>query len=152
MQIIFSYLFSILLITSTHAQEDERSWFDFWVGKWEVTWTDANGKQGKGTNTIDKILGNTVIRENFEAHEGQLKGYLGTSISVYNPRTKMWHQGYADNQGAYFNFTGERQGDKRIFKTSVVEEGTNSLMWDWESSEDGGESWTLNWRISYKKI
>jgi hypothetical protein len=80
MQIIFSYLFSILLITSTHAQEDERSWFDFWVGKWEVTWTDANGKQGKGTNTIDKILGNTVIRENFEAHEGQLKGYLGTSI------------------------------------------------------------------------
>ena len=78
----------------------------------------------------------------------------------------MWHQGYADNQGAYFNLTGERQGDKRIFKTDMLKKGDNqfiqrmvfydikenSLLWDWESSQDGGKTWTLNWRISYKRI
>jgi hypothetical protein len=152
--------------TNVFSQEDESKWFDFWVGKWEVTWTQADGKPGKGTNTIAKILDNTVIQENFKVEEGSAKGYLGTSLSVYNPKRKTWHQGYADNEGAYFNFIGERQGDRKIFRTDVVQNGEkqniqrmvfydikeSSLVWDWESSEDGGRTWKLNWRISYKRI
>ena len=151
---------------SISAQDDEKSWFDFWVGKWEVSWSEGDGKIGRGTNNIVKILDNTVIQENFKVDEGTSKGYLGTSISVYNPARKMWHQGYADNQGAYFNLTGERQGDNLIFKTDMIKKGDNqfiqrmvfydikenSLLWDWESSQDGGKTWTLNWRISYKRI
>lgn len=148
------------------GQDDEKSWFDFWVGKWEVSWTETDGKIGRGTNTITKTLDNTVIEENFKAEEGAIKGYLGTSISVYNPQRKTWHQGYADNQGAYFNFIGERNGDKRIFKTELVRQGdkeilsrmvfynikSDSMTWDWESSQDGGKTWTLNWRINYKRL
>lgn len=163
-------LFVIALLTAStsaaFSQEEESTWFDFWVGKWDASWTEGDGKIGKGTNTIAKTLDKKVIQENFRIDEGAERGYLGTSLSVYNPKAKMWFQGYADNQGAYFSFTGERDGDKRIFKTAMVKRGDkdvvqrmvfydikeNSMMWDWESSEDGGKTWKLNWRINYKRI
>ena len=164
--ILLSHVVIILVCSSSFAQEDDKTWFDFWVGKWEATWTESDGKTGRGTNTIIKTLDNAVIQENFKVDEGGSKGYLGTSISVYNPQKKIWHQGYADNQGAYFNLVGERQGDKRIFRTEVVKQGEkqiiqrmvfyniteNTMNWDWESTQDGGKTWTLNWRINYKRI
>jgi hypothetical protein len=154
------------LCVPSFSQGDETTWFDFWVGKWEVSWEEAGGKIGKGTNTVTKILDNAVIQENFKALEGSSKGYLGTSLSVYNPKRKMWHQGYADNKGGYFNFIGERRGEKRIFKTDLVISGDKQIIqrmvfyditetamtWDWEASEDGGKTWKLNWRIFYKRI
>lgn len=160
------YIFLCLFISFNPClvQETQNQWFDFWVGKWEVTWKE--GKTGKGTNTDVKILDNTIIQENFKIDKGLLKGYMGTSISVLNPTTNTWHQGYADNQGAYFNFVGERQGYRKIFKTeSVNKDGKvsiqrmvfydiseNAFTWDWELSTDGGFSWKLNWRIFYKRI
>lgn len=164
---IILMLFQLIFVTSrTIAQEDDKTWFDFWVGHWEVSWSEADGKIGRGTNTITKTLDNVVIEENFKVLDGNSKGYLGTSISVYNPQKKTWHQGYADNQGAYFSFVGERQGDKRIFKTEMIVQGEkqiiqrmvfydikqNSMTWDWESTIDGGKTWTLNWRINYKRV
>lgn len=158
--------FVTLYSLATEAQENElSSTFDFWVGNWDLTWDDGNGKMGKGTNKIVKILDGTVIQENFEASEGQLKGFKGTSISVYSPKSKSWHQAWADNQGGYYDFVGEVDGDKKIFKTRVVEKDgkkitqrmvfygfQNDLMtWDWESSIDGGQNWKLLWRINYKK-
>ena len=139
---------------------------DFWVGKWELTWKDGNGEVGRGTNRIIKILDGKVIQENFEASEGQLAGFKGTSISVYNPKSKSWHQAWADNQGGYFDFVGEIDGNKKIFKTRVSEKNgkkitqrmvfhsfqDHMMTWDWESSDDGGDSWNLLWQINYKKI
>jgi hypothetical protein len=43
------------------AQDSDQNMFDFWVGRWEVTWDEGDGKTGKGTNNVVKILGNTVI-------------------------------------------------------------------------------------------
>jgi hypothetical protein len=157
--------FSVVVTTSSFSQENEQGWFDFWVGDWDATWDEGNGKVGKGKNHVIKILDNTVVQENFRIDEGASKGYLGTSISVYNPKTKLWHQGYADNQGAYFNLVGERQANNRIFKTPPVQRDGKTFIqrmvfydisetgfkWDWESSDDGGQSWKLNWRINYTK-
>jgi hypothetical protein len=165
-RIITTILLTSCFCVCACAQDDDKTMFDFWVGKWEVSWEEAEGKIGKGTNNVVRILDNTVIQENFKTEEGSSKGYLGTSISVYNPKRKTWHQGYADNQGAYFSFIGERSGDKRIFKTETVTPAgkpivqrmvfynikPDSMTWDWESSEDGGKTWKLNWRINYKRI
>ncbi|MEO5976908.1 MAG: hypothetical protein ABIS36_16145 [Chryseolinea sp.] len=158
-------ILSFILFTSAYGQDDDTAWFDFWIGKWEVSWTEAEGKLGKGTNTVTKILDDKVIQENFKIVEGANKGYLGTSMSVYSPKFKIWHQAYADNQGGYINFIGERSGDTRIFKTDPSQDKSvplsrmrfyeikkDSLMWDWEFSQDGGKTWTLNWRITYKRI
>ncbi|MBD3616397.1 MAG: hypothetical protein HUJ22_07475 [Gracilimonas sp.] len=146
---------------------EPEAYFDFWLGRWEVSWEEANGATGRGTNFIEKTLDGKVIRENFRVNEGQMKGFMGTSISVYNPRTNIWKQAWADNQGGYFNFTGKIDGTNRIFQTDVQERGadtlftqrmlfyditSDSLKWDWESSFDGGKNWNLNWRIFYRKV
>ena len=123
---------------------------------------------GRGTNHIEKTLDGTVIRENFRILEGGNEGFKGTSISVYQPRFERWKQAWADNNGGYYDFTGKIDGNKRIFQTVVreLEDGreftqrmvfydiTNNttMTWDWESSEDGGETWTLNWQIFYKRM
>lgn len=143
------------------------AYFDFWVGNWEASWKEKGDTMGRGTNSIEKMLDGTVIQEHFQILEGQNEGFKGTSISVYQKQQNTWRQAWADNQGGYYDFTGKIDGDKRIFQTKVVEMGDgkeltqrmvfyditeDSMTWDWESSEDGGESWTLNWRIFYKRM
>lgn len=156
----------VMSLITANAQEDKTGWYDFWVGKWDVSWDEPDGKKGRGINHIVKILDGKVIQENFSVLEGVSKGYLGTSISVLNPNANQWHQGYADNQGSYFNLIGEKDGDKYIFKTEPITRAdgviiqrmvfynimNDTLTWDWESTKDGGKNWTLNWRIMYKRV
>ncbi|MEO1012680.1 MAG: hypothetical protein AAFX53_15365 [Bacteroidota bacterium] len=142
------------------------AYFDFWVGSWEATWDEGDGKTGIGTNEITKILDGTVIQETFQITKGESKGFKGTSISVYRPDLKRWKQAWADNKGGYYDFTGEFPGNKRIFQTTHVGSNgkqiimrmvfkdikKNTFIWDWESSEDRGNNWSLKWRISYQRI
>ncbi len=150
-------------IFNLHAQDGTE--FDFWVGDWNLTWEYPDGSQGTGTNHIIKTLDGKVLQENFQATDsGAYSGFKGTSISVYNPNSKSWHQAWADNQGGYFNFTGIVENGQRIFQTSGTgTEGKpilrmrfyqiqdNSLTWDWERSTDDGQTWELRWRIYYKR-
>src|SRR5688572_8231363 len=140
----------------------DSSIFDFWLGDWNLTWVDAEGQVNRGTNRIVKILDGKVIQENFSDEKGSFKGM---SLSVFNPTSKTWHQAWTDNQGGYFDFVGQVEGDRRIFKTQLRERNgekiiqrmvfyninANSLIWDWELSRDGGASWQLQWRINYSK-
>jgi len=164
-----SQFISLLLCLSLHAQQppqpsaEDLSKFDFWVGTWSLTW-----EGGKGTNRIEKTLNGRVIQEHFEAIEGNSKGFKGTSISVFSPQDGRWHQAWADNQGSYLNLVGITDGDNRIFQMAQprkLPDGResvsrmrfyditeNSLTWDWESSTDGGKTWTLNWRIYYTRV
>ncbi len=162
---IITLSLSCLMITGTTLAQDSSD-FDFWLGKWDLTWDAGDGATGKGVNHIHKTLDGTVIQENFEATDaGSITGFKGMSISVFNPNNSSWHQAWADNQGGYFNFIGEIHSDRRIFKAEprtvedkvivlrmvfydIKEEG---FTWDWERSEDGGETWNLRWRIQYKK-
>lgn len=159
----FLVVISLLVISfNTNAQEMNEHSFDFWVGNWSLKWTDANGKEGKGQNIIETILDGKVIQENFEALEGQLKGYKGTSISVFNPNTKTWHQTWQDTQGGNLVFTGRIEQDKKYFESALKGNSQSRMVfhdftdkgftWDWESTQDGGKTWTLNWQIHYSKM
>ena len=156
----------IMVLFSWPLAAQDGNEFDFWVGTWDLSWTYSDGTSGKGKNIISKTLDGKVLQENFEAVDsGPYNGFKGTSISVFNPNTKSWHQAWADNQGGYFNFVGEVDNDKRIFKTlPVVRDGketvarmrfynieSDGFIWDWEQTKDGGETWTLQWRIHYKR-
>lgn len=160
-------LFTASVARGQDLPDSVTQYFDFWVGKWEATWDEGDGKTGKGINHITKTLDDKVIQENFQILEGQSKGFRGTSISVYQARFKKWKQAWADNQGGYYDFTGKFEGDKRIFQTGIFDtkDGkkftqrmvfynitSGAMTWDWESSNDGGETWTLNWRIRYSRI
>lgn len=157
----------ILVFSVLNAQalpENPEHYFDFWVGEWSASWDEGDGQRGYGTNHITKTLDGIVIHENFEIIAGKSKGFKGTSISVYETKTKKWKQAWADNQHGFLYFTGKFEGDKRIFQTEISKDEAgnqntqrmvfyairpDAMTWDWESSKDGGKTWTLNWRIDY---
>ncbi|MGI9542453.1 MAG: hypothetical protein ACR2MX_04290 [Cyclobacteriaceae bacterium] len=169
MRKLYCILCVVILTVPATAQEmvnETASWFDFWVGNWEVSWQNPDSTIGKGTNHVIKVLDGKVIQENFEITDaGPNTGFKGTSLSVFNPNTETWHQAWADNQGGYYNFVGGAEGDRRIFKTLPLERNGKTIVlrmvfydisdqtlnWDWERSEDGGSTWQLQWRIHYKK-
>ena len=139
--------------------------FDFWVGDWNLSWKNADGTIGKGRNRITKILDGAVIEENFEADPGSNPPPLlkGRSLSVR--QNGVWRQAWADNQGGFFALRAQIDGSQRIFITDPVQRGgktlvqrmvfhtikADSLVWDWESSSDGGASWQRQWRIDYAR-
>lgn len=151
-------------LSAQNLPDDATQYYDFWVGEWDLTWADQDGNEGKGINRIEKTLDGTVIQEHFEAVSGQLAGYKGTSISVYNPNTG-WHQAWADNNGGYLSMSGMTDGNKRIFQTGERKTPNGTIIsrmvfydihedqftWDWEYSADKGENWTINWRIYYTR-
>lgn len=152
---------------SAVAQQPQRadsSLFDFWVGEWDVSWTDPDGSTAYGTNVITKILDGKVILEQFTGLTGQNKGYKGTSISVLENRTGQWRQSWADNQNGYFSFTGGAEGENRFFEHEFMKDGSlhkgkmifrnitkNALVWDWMKSTDGGKTWSVQWTINYQR-
>ena len=144
---------------------DEQS-YDFWLGKWQAVWTNADGSTGSGTNHIFRVLDDKVLEENFAITAGSQAGFKGKSLSVYNPNNKTWHQAWTDNQGGYFDFYGSIEGEKRIFSTHPKEKNGEILQqrmvfynispekftWDWEGTTDGGKTWNLLWRINYTRL
>lgn len=171
----FAFLFALLLsfgvfLQPVLAQTDlstlnPEEYFNFWLGEWELTWEDDDGTTAHGTNHIERVLDGKVIKENFEANSGSYKGFKGKSYSVYNSRTRKWQQTWVDNNAGYLDFHGEFKGNKRIFKRKGLNpQGEeilqrmefyditeNSLTWDWEISENNGQTWQLRWRIYYER-
>lgn len=167
---LVALLFCLQTTSTTQDTVPLDKLFDFWVGKWNATWKNADGSVGKATNEVNRILKGKVIKENFIITEDpKNKGVHGLSFSVYNANTKTWKQTWVDNQGAYLDFTGRFESNKRIFERSFqgirdkykgktirqrmvfYNIKTDSFDWDWESSLDGGKTWKLNWKIKYTR-
>lgn len=135
--------------------------FDFWVGKWVLTWTDAQGKEQRGVNHIRKVLDSCIVEESFDG--GSFKG---RSYSVYNPQSKEWQQTWVDNQGGYLLFTGtfengemtlvgqprkNPKGQMVLSRMVFKEIQKDSLIWHWQSSLDNGKQWKDMWVIRYQR-
>ena len=134
---------------------DPENQFDFWLGEWEATW----GEDGQGTNHVRRILDGKVVQEDFAA-----PNLHGLSFSVYDPERKLWCQTWVDNNGSYLDFTGRFENDKMILSRDAIIRGqvckqrmvwfninTNQLDWNWERSDDGGQSWRALWQIKYTR-
>jgi hypothetical protein len=134
--------------------------FDFWVGDWNAKWKNKDGTDGRGRNVITKALDGKVLEENFEA-EGTAKvpGLKGKSLSVLE-KGGTWRQTWADNQGGFIVLAAQVDGEKKMFVTAGKESfqrmvfsniKKDSFTWDWESTTDGGKTWSLAWRIEYER-
>ena len=141
------------------CQAEEFSQFDFWLGDWRVSW----GEGEKGTNRVQKILGDCVIQEEFDGRPGV--ELIGKSLSTYDVERGCWLQTWVDNSGGYLDFNGGWQGDKMVLSRQVpgTEGDTrqrmvwfdiqpDSLTWNWERSEDGGQSWQILWQLKYQRL
>lgn len=169
----FIYIILIIVVSasveSAYAQDNkspcslpESKQFDFWLGEWNLSWKDADGKDLSGTNKINKILDGCVIQENFETADGTFKG---TSVSLYNQRLNKWQQTWVDNAGAYLDFTGEFSNDRMELSRDAKDKNGNPIKlrmifynitnnefdWNWEKSDDNGSNWKVLWKIHYKR-
>ncbi len=166
MKNFFPAIFLIFFFNASHAQELDSAWLDFWIGNWDLEWTNSDGSKGTGKNKIYRVLGDKVIQENFSqtnVEEGQ--AFIGKSWSVYNPIKKTWNQTWVDNAGAYLDFESGLENGAPVFQRSFVSQKGKKVMqrmvfteikedsfnWSWENSLDEGKSWNTSWAIQYKR-
>lgn len=134
-------MFTVVLFgLMAHAQTDSCSCcsenhhaFDFWEGTWEVTNSDGTKA---GTNTIEKIQGGCILKENWIGSSGS----TGTSLNFYNLKTAQWEQLWVDNSGAHLKLKGNRVGDTMILSSDEFRH-TNGKVYKnritWSLNEDG---------------
>lgn len=158
-----SLLIAILLLQmAVQAQVLDENTFDFWVGNWEVSWIDEDGKYIQGINTIERILDGKVIQENFT---DPTTNYNGMSLSIFNQKTKIWNQTWVDSEGAHYNFNGVLENGNPVFKTKMIKRdgeqiilkmifkniSSESFIWEWMGTINNGENWNVLWKIKYER-
>jgi hypothetical protein len=144
--------------------------FDFWDGDWDVTvharasidsdqWGDA-----KGTQHVDSLLGGCVTAEHFAA-DGPGTPWRGLSYSSWQPQLGKWRQTWVDDSGGYLAFTGGLEdgamtlyGEPRTVKgvsfqmrMRYSDVTADSLHWEWQRSDDGGQTWKPLMMIDYAR-
>ena len=164
MRVLLALLFATPLLAqpARPCETEAAAGLDFWVGTWDLAWETADGATQTGTNTITRGQGGCVIHERFAAEAG----FAGESWSVLTPAG--WRQTWVDNAGGYLLFTGATDAEGRVAEmrqaTSANPAGqqqtnrmiwedvtADSLVWRWQASLDGGETWADRWVIRYTR-
>ena len=141
----------------------EQKQLNFWVGEWGLTWPGSNaGQMDHGTNSIKRVLDGCVVQETFSG--GDAMPLRGTSVSLFDTTAGKWKQTWVDNEGGYLDFIGEFKDGQMILQREAVRQGKRSLQrmvwknitaneldWSWESSDDEGKTWKVQWPIHYKR-
>jgi hypothetical protein len=127
--LFFVLAFLTFTITTLYAQNtkckcctEAHNAFDFWKGDWQAFTPD--GKLA-GTNTIEKIQDNCILRENWINANGT---YTGTSYNFYNQHTQKWEQIWIDNQGQHLHLTGGLQNGSMVLQSSGIPKPDGSLL------------------------
>jgi hypothetical protein len=113
---------------------EKHSEFDFWIGSWVVTNPDGTAA---GTNTIDKIQDQCVLRENWTSAAGN---FTGTSSNFYNAITNQWEQVWIDNQGGNLHLKGNRINNQMILRSDKLKNSKGEPFYHkvtWTLNDDG---------------
>ena len=140
---------------------------DFWVGDWELSWTNADGTRGAGSNRITRdAFGDCVIQERFRG-----AGLTGMSVSTYHAPTGVWRQTWVDDSGGYFALTGgpsaedgvrfelrnTRLSNDEPWLRMIWQDVTDAQMtWRWQmlppTANPDLDSWQDRWVIRYRRV
>lgn len=133
--------------------------FDFWVGDWDVT--TPQGKPA-GRNRIQSILEGCAISEEWTGAGGT----NGRSHSAWDARNKQWNQYWvADDAGVLYLsgslrdgsmvLSGEQldpaSGKRSPQRVTWTPNADGSVRQLWESSADGGKTWTTVFEGIYRR-
>lgn len=135
------FLSSFLILSTMTAQTnscncctEKYAEFDFWVGEWEVT--QPNGTPA-GSNRIEKVQGNCMIREHWTSAKGS---FTGTSTNFFNIKTNQWEQLWIDNQGQSLHLKGNRIDNQMILQSDEAKDDDGNRIVQritWTKNEDG---------------
>jgi hypothetical protein len=147
----------------------EMEWF---IGEWDVVsrmlMADGQWMEENVSSINTYVLNGHVILENFV---GPLGGepFEAWSLRKYNPVKGKWEQRWVDTSASGFaDWTGSYADDQFIghanrtlnedgtIKASAVREvfyniTEDSFSWKFETTEDGGETWTETWTLEYTR-
>ena len=159
--------FQAIVQKLTPCSAPEYRQFDFWLGDWDVR--SAAG-QLLGRNRISKRHGGCVVVEEWESANGG----SGSSFNVYDQPTKQWHQFWVDATGTNW-LSSDKEGNPVTLRGGIrdgamvlashrdslpsigqtrvtfrpLEDGR--VRQTFESSSDGGKTWTVSFDGFYKK-
>ena len=131
--------------------------FDFWIGDWNVT---SEGEPA-GTNVVTLEEAGCVVHEHWTGAEGG----TGQSFNYYDRLDKRWHQMWVSNSGNVLDlagtfadgalvFRGERprpNGSTLKHRLSFRANPDGTVRQLWETSSDGGSTWSTVFDGLYRK-
>ena len=131
--------------------------FDFWVGDWDLT----AGGQRAGTNLVTLEEGGCLIHE----HWTGAKGGTGQSLNFYDRQDGRWHQVWVSSSGNVLDlagsyadgtltYRGERRqpdGSTLLHRLSFHANADGTVRQLWETSSDGGSTWTTSFDGLYRR-
>jgi hypothetical protein len=136
------------------CQGAEYCQFDFWIGTWDVYLADG---QKAGENRIGSINDGCGLLENWSGRGGS----VGKSLNLYDRDDQRWHQTWIDNTGGRLVIAGGLVDKRMVLDSETVAPGTprQRITWTpnddgsvrqlWESSADGGKTWTVQFDGRY---
>ena len=136
----------------------EHRQFDFWIGEWEVS--RPNGAPA-GRNRIESILDGCALSESWTG----AKGSAGNSYNAYDRQTGRWHQTWVDNGGLVLLLDGVFADGKMVLSGETRDSSgarvVNRITWQetapgavrqlWETSRDGGRTWSVAFDGRYRR-
>jgi hypothetical protein len=131
---------------------------DFILGQWRVE--SASGAP-IGTLGVDSNLRDCLL-EAFVRAPRSPRAYVGRSFILYDRFVQRWYMFYADNAGDFQQLSGPAtagalvltgvrrspHGDVQL-RMSWTALTTNELLQVWDTSSDGGLTWTETERLTY---
>ena len=159
--------FQAIVQKLTPCSSAEYRQFDFWVGDWDVR--NASG-QTLGHNRISRRFNGCVVVEEWEGASGG----SGSSFNLYDQQTKEWHQFWVDATGTNW-LSSDKQGNPVTLRGGIRDGamvlsshpdtlpaiGLTRATWrplpdgrvrqTFESSSDGGKTWTVSFDGFYSK-
>ena len=76
----------------------------------------------------------------------------------------LWRQSWVDNSGNYWAFSGRFEDGRMVLGTDVERDGQplklrmvwfnlgpEAFDWHWERSDDGGQTWSVLWKLRYSR-
>jgi hypothetical protein len=158
----------------TPAPQDGRGDFDFLMGRWKLAHHrlrdrlvgDTHWEDFAGTCEASPIIGGlgNVDDNLLELPAGS---YRAATLRLFNPATGLWSIWWIDARsatlgapvhGSFEQGIGTFFGDDTLagrpirirFVWSKITAA--SARWEQAFSADGGESWEMNWRMSFERL
>ncbi|HMU93672.1 MAG TPA: hypothetical protein PKE35_10660 [Anaerolineales bacterium] len=153
------------------TENDGRNDFNFFIGNWtvkhrklkELLKNCAEWDEFESTVVDRAIMGGIGNLEEmiFERTAGR---FYGTSLSIFNPKTKQWSQYWVDSANATLQdpmigkFTDgvgeffsedEFEGRTVLARARWYDIEENSCKWEQSLSDDGGQTWETNWVMEF---
>jgi hypothetical protein len=148
-------------------QRDGQHDFDFEIGSWK-THLKRLAKPLSGSTEWIEYEGTTVVRKVWDGRanlvelvaDGPAGHFEGLSLRLYNPTSHQWSLNFANAKsgtltiptvGEFKNGRGEfycqdTYNDRAVLVRFIISEITkNSCRFEQAFSDDGGNTWEINW-------